>query len=128
MSILSWFRSEPAGLVCPRCEKPIEGHDDAACERRMSRRFFFQAVAGAAVAVSVAPQIITELAEGLVKPSGNTFLTINQINFEMLKVLHNNTDLARRLTRRYDSEFAKEGRKIGDTLHIRKPLHYPIIG
>ncbi len=54
MSILDIFRSKPTGLVCPRCERSMEGHDEAACSRRMSRRFFFQSVGGAAAAVAVA--------------------------------------------------------------------------
>ncbi len=28
-------------LICPHCEKPLEGHDESGCRRRMSRRFFF---------------------------------------------------------------------------------------
>lgn len=37
-------------IYCPRCEKPLEGHDDGACARRMSRRFFFGVVGGGIVA------------------------------------------------------------------------------
>lgn len=36
-------------LVCPHCERELgESHDDAACSRRMSRRYFFGVAAGAA--------------------------------------------------------------------------------
>lgn len=55
MSLLSSIKSlvfPDAGLCCPRCEKPLAGHDEAACERRMSRRYFFGIAAGAAVAVA----------------------------------------------------------------------------
>lgn len=44
-------------LHCPRCDKSLEGHDEAACARRMSRRFFFQVAAGAAVVVAVPGQL-----------------------------------------------------------------------
>lgn len=45
------------GILCPRCEKPVEGHDDAGCRRRMSRRFFFGLAAGAVVATQAAGAI-----------------------------------------------------------------------
>lgn len=48
----SLFQRDEKGIVCPRCEKPLAGHDDAGCERRMSRRFFFGLCAGAAVVAS----------------------------------------------------------------------------
>lgn len=48
----SLFQRDEKGLVCPRCEKPLAGHDDGGCERRMSRRFFFGLCAGAAVVAS----------------------------------------------------------------------------
>lgn len=54
MNLLNIFRSAPAELICQRCEKPLAGHDEEACARRMSRRFFFQAVGGAAAAVAIA--------------------------------------------------------------------------
>ncbi len=41
-----------ATLHCPKCEKSLTDHDEAACARRMSRRFFFQVAAGAAVVVA----------------------------------------------------------------------------
>lgn len=46
-----------AGLVCPRCEKSLEGHDEAACVRRMSRRYFFGAMAGGAVLAATGPEL-----------------------------------------------------------------------
>lgn len=83
------FNSKPgAGLVCPRCEKPLEGHDEAACVRRMSRRYFFGAMAGGAVLAAAGPELMK--AGGLFNPSisaaqlfkgggttGNKFLTVD---------------------------------------------------
>jgi hypothetical protein len=67
MNILSYLRREfgstglsvggPEGLVCPRCEKALSEHDEEACARRMSRRYFFGIAAGAAVAVA-APELV----------------------------------------------------------------------
>jgi hypothetical protein len=42
-------------LICPRCEKPLDGHDDGGCARRMSRRFFFGVVGGGILAAQAAP-------------------------------------------------------------------------
>jgi hypothetical protein len=46
-------------LYCGRCEKPLEGHDERACRRRMSRRYFFGVIAGAAAALSARKRIPT---------------------------------------------------------------------
>jgi hypothetical protein len=72
MNILSYLRHEfgstglsvggPQGLVCPRCEKALTEHDEEACARRMSRRYFFGLAAGAAVALA---------APGVVLPAGS---------------------------------------------------------
>ncbi len=51
------------GILCPNCEKPIEGHDDSACRRRMSRRYFFGALGGGIVTAVVAPAIIGDTLE-----------------------------------------------------------------
>ena len=40
-------------LYCPRCEKPLDGHDQTACNRRMSRRFFFGMGLGVMAAVAI---------------------------------------------------------------------------
>ena len=52
-------------LYCPHCERPLDGHDDKACARKMSRRWFFGVCAGAGVAMaaSVAAPAIVQLAE-----------------------------------------------------------------
>lgn len=41
-------------MVCPRCETTLEGHNEKACERRMSRRYFFGVAAGAAAVLGLA--------------------------------------------------------------------------
>lgn len=46
-----------ATVLCPRCERSLEGHDEADCARRMSRRYFFGLAVGAAASVYVAPSI-----------------------------------------------------------------------
>lgn len=54
------FGDSDATLLCGRCAKPLEGHSEATCARKLSRRWFLGttlgAVAGAVVAPS-APQI-----------------------------------------------------------------------
>lgn len=54
----------------------------------------------------------------------NTLLTISQITNEALMILENNLTFTKGVTREYDDQFAVEGRKIGDTLSIRKPARY----
>jgi len=46
-----------AAVLCPRCERAMEGHDEAACQRRMSRRYFFGLVGAAAVTSVAAPSV-----------------------------------------------------------------------
>lgn len=48
-------------ILCHECEKPLEGHDDAGCRRRMSRRYFMGAVVGAAFAARAAAAKQAEL-------------------------------------------------------------------
>lgn len=55
-----------------------------------------------------------------------TFLTIQMIGFSMLPVLHNNTVAAKKCTRKYESQFAKNGAKIGATFSVRKPPRYAV--
>jgi hypothetical protein len=54
----------------------------------------------------------------------NTYLTIEMITYEMLMVLHNNTIAGKKVTRKYEKEFAKTGAKIGNQVQIRKPPLY----
>ncbi len=56
----------------------------------------------------------------------NTNLTIDQITKEGLRILVNNLGFARNCNKEYDSSFANDGAKIGDTLRIRKPSRYTI--
>lgn len=54
----------------------------------------------------------------------NTLLTIGMITNETLVVLENMLTFTRKVNREYDSQFGKNGAKIGDTLNIRKPVRY----
>ncbi len=54
----------------------------------------------------------------------NTLLTINMITREALRVLHQKLNFVGSINREYDSSFAKDGAKIGDTLRIRLPNQY----
>jgi hypothetical protein len=56
----------------------------------------------------------------------NSYLTIQMIGYAMLPILHNNTVAARKCTRKYESQFAKNGAKIGDTFMVRKPPRYTV--
>ena len=58
--------------------------------------------------------------------AGNTLLTIDMVTLESLRVLHGNLAFVKNVNRDYDSNFAKEGAKIGDTLRIRKPPQYTV--
>lgn len=40
-------------LVCPYCERPLEGHNEQSCKRRMSRRFFLGAATGVVLACAL---------------------------------------------------------------------------
>lgn len=51
----------------------------------------------------------------------NTLLTIDMITNEMLRVLKNNLSFTRNCNMQYASEFAQSGKKIGNTISIRKP-------
>lgn len=54
----------------------------------------------------------------------NTNLTISMITREALRILENNLTFTKGVRREYDSKFAIEGAKIGDTLNVRKPARY----
>ena len=58
--------------------------------------------------------------------AANTLLTIDMVTLEALRVLHGNLAFVKNVNRDYDSAFAKDGAKIGDTLRIRKPPKYTI--
>lgn len=56
----------------------------------------------------------------------NSFLTIGEITYEMLMILHNNTAAASKCTRKYDKQFAKTGAKVGQSIQVRKPPRYTV--
>ncbi|MCA6307288.1 MAG: hypothetical protein IM647_05850 [Phenylobacterium sp.] len=55
-----------------------------------------------------------------------TFLTPNQITREALRILHQKLNFVGSINREYDSSFAKDGAKIGDTLRVRLPNQYTV--
>ncbi len=56
----------------------------------------------------------------------NTLLTVDQITREALRILHQKAVFISSINRAYDSSFANEGAKIGDTLRIRLPNQYTV--
>lgn len=47
------FKPKIGSLVCPRCERELDGHDEEKCRRKMSRRFFLGAATGIVVAAAI---------------------------------------------------------------------------
>lgn len=48
------FKSKPdTGLLCPKCERPLLEHNEGACKRKMSRRFFLGATTGIVIAAAL---------------------------------------------------------------------------
>ena len=56
----------------------------------------------------------------------NALLTVDQITREALRILHQKLTFIGSINREYDSSFANEGAKIGDTLRIRLPNQYTV--
>jgi len=56
----------------------------------------------------------------------NTILTPTMINREALRVLHQKCNFIGNVNRQYDSQFAKSGAKIGQTLNVRMPSKYTV--
>lgn len=54
----------------------------------------------------------------------NTLLTISLLTREGMRVLENDLVATKKINREYDSRFAQEGAKIGDTVNVRKPPRY----
>jgi hypothetical protein len=54
----------------------------------------------------------------------NTLLTIDMITREALRLAHEKASFIGTINREFDSEFGKQGGKIGDTLRIRLPSQY----
>ncbi len=137
MSILTRIfgkTEESAEILCPHCENAMApDHDVDRCARkRMSRRFFFGTMAGAAVAVALPSVATPELAVGdiitiasvnAINPGGNRYLTINEITFEMLHILHDNMKVASQISAKYDQNFLMR-RKIGTPVTVRRPRRF----
>lgn len=56
----------------------------------------------------------------------STYLTPSIITKEAQRILRNNLNVVGTVDRQYDSQFAKTGAKIGDTLRIRRPNEYNV--
>jgi hypothetical protein len=56
----------------------------------------------------------------------NTYLTIDMITREALRVAHEKATFIGTVDRSYDDSFAKTGAKIGATLRVRKPNEYVV--
>lgn len=56
----------------------------------------------------------------------NGLLTPTAVTREALRVLHNKLSFVGTIVRDYDSSFAKQGAKIGDTLKVRLPNQYTV--
>lgn len=56
----------------------------------------------------------------------NAILTPTMITREALRVLHANLNFIGNCNRQYDSQFAQDGAKIGQTLNIRRPAKYTV--
>jgi hypothetical protein len=57
----------------------------------------------------------------------NQYLTIALITYEMLLVLHNNVVAGKKVTRKYEGQFAKTGAKVGQLINVRKPPRYVVV-
>lgn len=56
----------------------------------------------------------------------NSILTPTAVTKEALRVLHQKLNFVSKINRQYDSSFAKDGAKIGDSLKIRLPNQYTV--
>lgn len=56
----------------------------------------------------------------------NSPLTPTEVTREALRILHQKLNFVGSIDRQYDSRFANEGAKIGDTLKIREPNQYTV--
>lgn len=121
------------GLICPRCERSMEGHDNQECKRRISRRYFFGLAAGAVAGLVVAESLpIWEPSVGGLTgwsveiTPGPSFITTAQIAHETLEILKRNLAMTNELFKQYDYEFSKGIEvgsiyAIGTTPDIRAP-------
>jgi hypothetical protein len=56
--------------------------------------------------------------------AANEILTDDVIVKEALMIVENTLSITKRINRRYESKFAKDGQKIGDSLNIRLPVRW----
>ena len=54
----------------------------------------------------------------------NTLSTIDMVTRESLRIAHEKLSFLGTIDRSYDSQYAKTGYKIGDTLRVRDPNQY----
>jgi hypothetical protein len=54
----------------------------------------------------------------------NELLTDDVISKEALMIVENSLTLTKKIARRYESKFAKDGNKIGDSLNVRLPVRW----
>jgi len=57
-------------------------------------------------------------------PMANTYLTIDMITKEAVRLFKNSNLFIKNIDTQYDSQFARDGAKIGDTLRIRLPSDF----
>lgn len=58
----------------------------------------------------------------------NTFKTIDMVTREAQKIAHESTSFLKNVNMQYDSEFGKNGAKIGSSLRIREPVEFTVTG
>ena len=58
--------------------------------------------------------------------ASNSILTPTAVTREALRILHQKLNFIGNIDRQYDSNFANEGAKIGDTLKVRLPNEYTV--
>lgn len=58
--------------------------------------------------------------------ASNALLTPTAVTREALRILHQKLNFIGNINRQYDSQFANEGAKIGDTLKVRLPNEYVV--
>lgn len=58
--------------------------------------------------------------------AANTILTDAKITKEALSILHNSLGFIKNVSRDYDSQFARTGAKIGNTINVRLPNRYAV--
>jgi hypothetical protein len=132
-------KSESTALICPHCEREMEGdHDlDACAQKRMSRRYFFGVMGGAAAAVTVASKLpdLPAFEKRYLRPSmgaigdwmdiqriRNQYLSTEMITAEMLITLHRNLDMAAFIGDQWSEEqIQARSMRIGKTVTVRRP-------